>query len=168
MKKMKFQKVLMLLMVAFCGAILTGCSDDKDDLAGDTGELTVNGVAWTIAGSAPNFSDESFCYFGNPKGSDEVFLMLWDEGLEDVEVGEDMTCDLAFPLQDLNYEYTDGEIIVKKVAGARVVLEFVNVKYHYKGSYMGLASSERNEQYQPDNLTINGTVEFIHNQPVVN
>ena len=163
------RKNLYCLFLAIASAMtlsLTSCSDNEPDGPTGIGHLTVNGVEWPISTSAPNYDDIQFCYWGMPKGSKENFIILWRENLTDVEVGDDVSTDLIFPLQDLYYEYTDGSITVKKIQGNRVTLEFDDVEYEYTGDYLGHGFHERSKEYQPDHLTVSGTIELIYNTGV--
>lgn len=160
------RKILIFLCVAMAGIaalMLSSCEKDDPDSGDSFGSLVVNGVEWPIKTSAPNYGDRNFCYWGSPKGANVSFLMLWEEDLTDVEIGDELTPDLIFPTQDLYYSWEGGYITVEKISGKNVTLKFHNVRYEYTGSYIGLGSHNRNEEFQPDNLTVSGTFELIYN-----
>ena len=159
----KYFKIAVVAFMAVFTLSLSSCSkdDDNPDGGGNSGVIYVNGKKWTST-NLPNYEGENFHFIGKSSNG-ESHVVIFNESLEDVEKGEDITPDYVFfPTENAEYEYEDGDVIVKTTNYPKsVTVKFDNYTVTYKGKYISGMGDNRNPDIEDeDELVFNGTVTF--------
>ena len=160
----KYLSFSFMILFAMFALTVISCSKDDNNPGGSNGEgvLTVNGVKWTST-NLPNYEGDNFHFIGkSPSG--EYHTVVFNESLEDVEPGEDITpYYVFFPTENADYEYVDGDVIVTKTNYPKsVTVKFDNYTIEYIGKYLSGGGDSRWPDIQDDDrLVIKGTMTFF-------